>query len=167
MKLTFSNLFICTISVLALVSMSLTTNEIANPNAEMDKVIDQWHQAAAVGDSAGFFGLMTADAIYLGTDEKERWDRTSMGKDLGKYFNGKKAWKFIPYNRKYIVLEDKKSILFDECLSTWMGPCKATGKLTKVKGKWLISYYNLNVAVSNDVVKQYLTLLPSDQILKE
>jgi len=167
MKLTFSNFLLLLMLFFGINCISLTYTDIDNPKTEMDEVIDRWHRAAATGDSAAFFGLMTTDAIYLGTDEKERWDRTSMAKDLGKYFNGKKAWKFIPYNRIFMTLEDKKTMLFDECLNTWMGPCKATGKLSKVKGKWLISYYNLSVAVSNDVVKQYLTLLPSDKILKD
>ena len=167
MKFPLYQFLMPSVILIAGICLSMTDSEQNYSTSEMDKLIDQWHQAAAVGDSATFFGLMTKDAIYLGTDEKERWDRTSMGRDLGKYFNGKKAWNFIPYNRKYIALEDKKSILFDECLRTWMGPCKATGKLTKVKGRWLISYYNLSVAVSNDVIKQYLSLLPSDNILKD
>lgn len=133
----------------------------------MDEAINKWHKAAAVGDSAGFFGLMTEDALYLGTDEVERWTRTTMGKDLGKYFKGKKAWNFIPYNRIYTSMGNKNSILFDECLQTWMGPCKSTGVLTKVKGEWKISYYNLNVAVSNDVVKDYIKLLPEAKVFKD
>ena len=122
---------------------------------------------AAIGDSVGFFSRMTEDALYLGTDETERWTRTTMGKDLGKFFNGKKAWHFIAYNRIYTALDDKNTILFDESLKTWMGPCKSTGMLRKVKGKWLISYYNLNVAVSNAVVKDYLKLLKEGEILKD
>ncbi|MBK8844077.1 MAG: hypothetical protein IPO33_15205 [Saprospiraceae bacterium] len=48
-----------------------------------------------------------------------------------------------------------------------MGPCKSTGMMRKVKGKWLISYYNLNVAVSNAVVQNYLKLLKEEEILKD
>lgn len=47
---------------------------------EQNKVIDAWHHAAAVGDSATFFGLMTEDAVYLGEILKGgiglRWHET-------------------------------------------------------------------------------------------
>ncbi len=166
MKSTLINLLLFSPVFFGLSYLSLFSIPSDNSKSDMDKVIDNWHKAAAVGDSVGFFSLMTPDAIYLGTDETERWDRTSMGKDLGKYFNGKKAWKFIPYNRIYTSLGSKNFILFDECLQTWMGPCKSTGRLTRVKGQWKISYYNLNVAVPNDVVNEYLKLLPETKVLK-
>ena len=120
--------------------------------------LDNWHNAASHGDSLGFFGLMTNDAIYLGTDESERWTRTTMIRDLGKYFRDKQAWKFT----------GSKNILhFDEILSTWMGPCRGSGLLQKVNGKWYIRFYNLANLVPNDVVKDYINLLPPDKILSE
>lgn len=132
---------------------------------EQNKVIDAWHHAAAVGDSATFFGLMTEDAVYLGTDLSERWDRTSMARDLGKYFRGRKAWHFEPFDRHYYDLKDKNKVMFDESLKTWMGPCRATGVLARVNGKWRIAYYNLSVAVPNQYIKEYIKLLPSEEVL--
>lgn len=167
MKLTFSNFILLGVLFFVIQMISSSYAGAESDHVREDEAINAWHEAAAVGDSAAFFSMMTENAVYLGTDESERWDKTSMGKDLGKYFNGKRAWKFIPYNRIYTELEDKNSILFDECLRTWMGPCKATGILTKEKGNWKISYYNLSVAVPNDNVKDYTKLLPPGKILKD
>lgn len=167
MKFTSGNFLYLFAIAFSLTGLSFTNVQVASSNKEFDEIIDAWHHAAATGDSVGFFSRMTEDALYLGTDETERWTRTTMGKDLGKFFNGKKAWHFIAYNRIYTALDDKNTILFDESLKTWMGPCKSTGMMRKVKGKWLISYYNLNVAVSNAVVQNYLKLLKEEEILKD
>lgn len=94
-------------------------------------------------------------------------DQNDYGERSRQVFQRKKAWHFIAYNRIYTALDDKNTILFDESLKTWMGPCKSTGMMRKVKGKWLISYYNLNVAVSNAVVQNYLKLLKEEEILKD
>ncbi|MBK9017797.1 MAG: nuclear transport factor 2 family protein [Saprospiraceae bacterium] len=51
----------------------------ANPDlAAIHKLMDAWHHAAAVADEDTFFGSMTPDGIYLGTDASERWLRDEM-----------------------------------------------------------------------------------------
>lgn len=167
MRISISGILFVAILMIGLAALYSFHYTTGNEQQVMDEVIEAWHDAAARGDSAAFFGRMTKEAIYLGTDESERWDRTSMARDLGRYFNGKKAWKFVSYNRHYIALKDRNSILFDECLKTWMGPCKATGLLSREKGSWKIAYYNLSVAVPNDYVKQYTKLLLSGDILTD
>ncbi len=157
-----------TLMLLCLASVAVAFSSFKNDSSreEQNKVIDAWHHAAAVGDSATFFGLMSEDAVYLGTDLSERWDRASMARDLGKYFRGRKAWHFEPYDRHYYDMKGKK-VMFDESLKTWMGPCRATGVLAKVSGKWKIAYYNLSVAVPNAYVKEYIKLLPSGEVLTD
>ncbi len=167
MRISISGILLVTFLIIVLAAAYSFNVSVGKDQKIMDETIDAWHAAAARGDSVAFFGSMTEKAIYLGTDEAERWDRASMARDLGRHFNGKKAWKFQSYNRQYTDLKDRNSILFDECLKTWMGPCKATGMLSREKGRWKISYYNLSVAVPNDYVKQYTKLLPSGAILTD
>src|SRR5690349_16554349 len=38
-------------------------------------VLDDWHAAAAAADEERYFGLMTEDSVFLGTDATERWDK--------------------------------------------------------------------------------------------
>lgn len=129
--------------------------------------LDEWHAAASLGDSSGFFSRMTPDAVYIGTDATERWTRTSMGKDLGKHFDGKKAWHFIASNRHYAATGNPNVIHIDENLQTWMGPCRGSGLVRKINGKWYISLYNLANTVPNAHIKEYVSLLPPTEVLKD
>lgn len=132
---------------------------------QINTMLDDWHNAASLGDSIRFFSKMTSNSAYLGTDISERWTKEEMIKDLGKYFNGNEAWHFLPYDRN--IFTDGKSIFFEEKLRTWMGPCKGFGVVSFRDNAWKIVYYNLNVAVPNVVIKQYVELLPADSILNK
>ena len=50
------------------------------------KVIDDFHDAAAHGDKQRYFGHLTNDAVYLGTDEWERWPKHP---DFDDYVDGR------------------------------------------------------------------------------
>ena len=62
-------------------------------------LLDDWHRAAAIADEDVFFGSMTADGIYLGTDATERWERDEMKEWSKKYFERESAWDFTPISR--------------------------------------------------------------------
>src|SRR5690349_10642917 len=40
-------------------------------------VLDDWHAAAAHADEDRYFGHLADDAVFLGTDAKERWDKAA------------------------------------------------------------------------------------------
>jgi hypothetical protein len=46
----------------------------------VNRVIDDWHQAASVADENTYFGHMSPDAVFLGTDATERWELTSFSR---------------------------------------------------------------------------------------
>src|SRR5688572_28513368 len=54
----------------------------------IDSLINAWHHAAAVADEDGFFGRMSDDGIYIGTDATERWLRDELRAWSAKYFDG-------------------------------------------------------------------------------
>ncbi len=133
------------------------------PNADIaaiNKLMDAWHHAAAVADEDTFFGSMTADGIYLGTDASERWLRDEMKVWSKKYFDRDTAWAFTPHDRHVYFSENGQIAWFEELLDTWMGPCRGSGVLVKTADGWKIRHYDLAVAVSNDVVNDYIKLLP-------
>ena len=43
-------------------------------SAEVARVLDDWHDAAASADEARYFGHLSSDSVFLGTDATERWD---------------------------------------------------------------------------------------------
>ena len=124
--------------------------------AELDTLMDRWHRAAATADSAAFFGAMSADGVYLGTDATERWLRDSMAHWAAPYFRREVAWAFAPRERHWSFGADGRVAWFDEHLDSWMGVVRGSGVLTKVddpapgRPAWELRHYNLALAVPND-----------------
>ncbi len=129
--------------------------------AALDTVMNAWHHAAATADEAVFFGTMSADGIYLGTDATERWLRDSMAVWAAPFFARDTAWAFTPRERHWMLSEDGQTAWFDEHLDSWMGVVRGSGVLTKVanastpfgKTRWQLCHYNLALAVPNDAME--------------
>lgn len=132
----------------------------AQPADDLHAFLDAWHRAAAEADEDVFFGSMAEDGIYLGTDASERWLRDEMAAWAKPYFENESAWAFTPHDRTFYFSEDSTYAWFEELLDTWMGTCRGSGVLhhTPALG-WKIKQYNLAVAVPNDLIRDYLTLL--------
>ncbi len=126
-------------------------------------LINAWHQAAAVADEDTFFGSMVEGGIYIGTDATERWTREEMYELLGKYFERDSAWDFTTTERHVSLHEDGTIGWFDELLDTWMGPCRSSGVVQQIDGKWQIVHYHLSIAVPNDKVDGYLQLIGKER----
>ena len=124
------------------------SNATARP--KLDSLIDAWHRAAATADEDVFFGTMSADGIYLGTDATERWLRDSMQVWAAPYFDREVAWAFTPRERNWMFSDDGAVAWFDEHLDSWMGVVRGSGVLTKVDGQWKLRHYNLALAVPNE-----------------
>jgi ketosteroid isomerase-like protein len=121
--------------------------------------MDNWHQAAARADEKTFFSSMTPDAVYVGTDASERWLRDEMKEWSKEYFMRDSAWSFTPTSRNITLHENGDTAWFDELLDTWMGACRSTGIVEKVDDQWKIKYYHLSVAVPNDKINDYLSII--------
>jgi len=129
----------------------------------IDSMINRWHHAAAIADEATFFGSMTEDGIYIGTDAAERWLRDELALWSKKYFDRESAWKFTPLSRNIRMGPDGHLAWFDELLDTWMGTCRSTGIVVKKDNEWKIIHYHLSIAVPNDKVDAYLELFTKDK----
>ena len=126
----------------------------------IDELATRWHAAAAEADSAAFFGSLTDDAIYIGTDPAEHWTRDEFLAFAAPYFAAGKAWSFTATERHVFYDENQDVAYWDELLDTWMGPCRGTGIARRqADGRWKIAHYTLSVAVPNDKIQPYLELL--------
>lgn len=134
-----------------------------DPVNDIHNLIDAWHKSAAVADEDVFFGSMTDDGIYIGTDATERWTRDEMFELLGKYFERDSAWDFTATERNITIVDGGEVAYFDELLDTWMGACRSSGVVQKVEGKWKIAHYHLSIAVPNDQVDGYLKLIGKER----
>ncbi|MBB4080450.1 ketosteroid isomerase-like protein [Lewinella aquimaris] len=121
---------------------------------QLKDLATNWHAAAASADLDAFFGAMTPDAIYIGTDPGEHWTREEFYAFAKPYFDAGKAWEFTATERHVFYDPDAKVAYWDELLDTWMGPCRGTAVVKRdQKGEWKIAHYTLSMTVPNERVE--------------
>ena len=148
MKIIYS-FFIFSISVL---SYSQSSQE------QINTFLDKWHHAAAVADEDVFFGSMTQDARYIGTDATENWERDELKEWSKKFFDRETAWDFKRIERNVYLNEDQKLAWFDETLDTWIGICRGSGVVIWTDEGWKLKHYVLSVTLPNEKTNEFLKL---------
>ena len=139
-----------------LVSLAATTCSKAPPAAPPSKeaiaaVLDDWHDAAAHAEEDRYFGHLAEDAVFLGTDAKERWDKAAFRAYAHPHFAKGKAWSFRSVRRDIAVDPSGLIAWFDEDLETQnLGPARGSGVLVNRGSGWKISQYNLAITVPNE-----------------
>jgi ketosteroid isomerase-like protein len=132
------------------------------PEVAVNQFIDNWHKAAARADADAFFGSMTKDAIYIGTEAGERWLRDELREWSKKYFEGESAWDFKPTVRHVYFSANGDYAWFEERLNTWMGECHGSGVLKLANKGWKIEHYHLSVTVPNDKIDAFKKLIENE-----
>lgn len=143
------------LAIVALASATVchgqTTSGAAPREAEVDAMIDDWHAAAAAADEKRYFGHLSEDSIFLGTDATERWTKKEFYDYAHPHFAKGKAWTFKPVRRDVIFSTDGDLAWFDEDLETvGLGPCRGSGVVRRDGGAWKIVHYNLTLTIPND-----------------
>ena len=133
-----------------------------SPTESINQFMDNWHKAAATANVDLFFGSMTKDGIYLGTDKTEKWTRDEMAKWANEYFQKESAWSFTATERDIYFSEDGNTAWLNEKLDTWMGVCKGTAVLVLKPEGWKIALYDLSVTIDNNKIDQFLELIKED-----
>lgn len=122
-----------------------------NVKSEINLVLNNWHKAAADANFNNYFNVMTEDAIYIGTDATENWNKQEFIKFAKPYFDRGKAWNFTALERNIYFSSDNKTVWFDELLNTQMKICRGSGVLVRdEKGNWKIKQYVLSMTIPND-----------------
>jgi ketosteroid isomerase-like protein len=121
-----------------------------NDKATINSVLDNWHKAAATVNFDAYFAAMTDDAIFIGTDATENWNKKAFQDFAKPYFDKGKAWSFTALERHIYFSKDGKTAWFDELLNTQMKICRGSGVLIKVKNTWKIKHYVLSMTIPND-----------------
>ena len=126
---------------------------------QANQMIDAWHEAASKADFDAYFGMMSENSIFIGTDAHERWSKKEFMDFARPYFEKGETWDFTPTLRHVLYTNTGSTILFDELLDTWMGTCRGSGIIEPVDNEWKIVHYHLAIAVPNEVIQDYLKLL--------
>lgn len=121
---------------------------------EINRVLDDWHNAAAETDFERYFSHFASDsAIFMGTDATEYWTVAEFKPWSKPYFEDGMAWNFTPVQRHIYIAEEAETAWFDEVLGTPnLGPTRGTGVLVRADTTWKIAHYNLSIPIPNAIV---------------
>lgn len=137
-------------NLMILMTIVTTLNAQEKDKTQINSMLDNWHQAAANVNFNDYFNALTEDAIYIGTDASENWNKTQFKAFAKPYFDKGKAWNFTALERNIYVSKDGKIAWFDELLNTQMKICRGSGVLVKVKNVWMIKHYVLSMTIPNE-----------------
>lgn len=121
-------------------------------------VLDNWHKAAAEAKFDNYMNILTDDAIYIGTDATENWNKKDFMTFAKPYFDKGKAWSFTALERHVYLDKSGKTAWFDELLNTQMKICRGSGVLEKIKGEWKIKHYVLSMTIPNDNMNEVIKI---------
>lgn len=146
--------FLCAFVCLLAAGAAVASCATVAPPSEKDvaAVVDDWHAAAAAADEERYFGHLTDDAVFLGTDATERWTKAEFRVWAHPHFAKGKAWSFASVRRSVSFSPDGSVAWFDEDLATPnLGPARGSGVLVRRGDAWKIAQYNLSVPIPNGV----------------
>jgi hypothetical protein len=150
-----------TVTLLLFSSFASYTNPENKEQEQITIVLDNWHKAAADANAKLYFGALTDDAVFIGTDATENWNKKEFEAFAKPYFDKGKAWDFKPLERHIYLSKDQKTAWFDELLDTWMKVCRGSGVMVKVGNEWKIQHYVLSMTVPNDNTNEVIKIKAS------
>lgn len=147
--------------LLALLCCVIAAADSTEPSVEaIGRVIDDFHDAAAHGDKARYLGHLSEDAVFMGTDEWERWPKHPdfVAYVEGRFENGS-GWTYRSVERTIRVSESADIAWFDEVLfSERNGRFRGTGVLTLQDDGWKITHYAMSFLILNENWEEVIDL---------
>jgi ketosteroid isomerase-like protein len=136
------------LTIIAALFFALTSSLAADEKDNVSNTLSDFHEAASKADWNAYFGLMSDDAIFLGTDAGERWDKAT----FQGYASKTSGWTYTLRERNINLTPDGNSAWFDELLdSESYGTSRGTGVLIRTNDGWKISQYHLTFPIPNDL----------------
>lgn len=127
-------------------------------NNDVNQLVDLWHKAASDANFKQYFDVMADDAIFIGTDATEYWNKQEFENYAKPHFDKGKAWSFTTLERHIYFDSTGKTAWFDELLDTQMKICRGSGVLVKTGGQWKIKHYVLSMTIPNETSKSVITI---------
>jgi ketosteroid isomerase-like protein len=138
------------LSILLFSSFISADQDNTKEKANINSTLDAWHKAASEANYNAYFSLMTEDAIFIGTDATENWNKKDFQAYAKPHFDKGKAWSFTALERHIYFDKTGKTAWFDELLNTQMKICRGSGVLVKIGKEWKIKHYVLSMTIPND-----------------
>jgi hypothetical protein len=155
-------------------SQTTATDIVAKIDTQSNKkqiaaMLDSFNVAAARADYDGYFNYFTEDAVFIGTDATENWDKKAFMVWAKRFFDKKTTWNFTSIQRHIYFGKNADIAWFDELLSTQMKICRGSGVVVKQGNDWKVQQYVLSMTIPNDlsdgIVKQKAPL--EDSIINQ
>lgn len=129
---------------------------------QANSALDDWHQAASVGDRDRYVAHFALDAVFLGTDRTERWDLAEFTAYVDQYFKPGSGWTYVPIERFVTLSSDGSIAWFDERLSSHSyGEVRGTGVLRREGDAWRIVHYSMTFTIPNAVAREVVEVVRS------
>ena len=146
-----------------------TANNFANDTKTINTTLEAWHVAAGKADFENYFKYFTDDAVFIGTDATENWNKKDFMVFSKPYFDKGKAWNFKSLERHIYFDATGNTAWFDELLDTQMKICRGSGVLTKQGDDWKIKQYVLSMTFPNAAIDSVLKFKspPEDDLIKK
>lgn len=125
---------------------------MANDRIQISAVLDSFNTAAAKADIDRYFSYFAENAVFIGTDATENWDKASYMKWAKPHFDKGKTWNFKSVERHIYLDKSGNTAWFDELLDTQMKICRGSGVLTREGTEWKIQQYVLSMTIPNSEV---------------
>jgi ketosteroid isomerase-like protein len=150
------------LTIVGLLSFSAYANEkiALTTQHNIEHVLKSFHAAAANADSQAYFNLLTADAVFLGTDATERWEKPAFKAFVEPYFSKGSGWTYTPTAQNISLSQDGETAFFDELLlNESYGQCRGSGMLRLTAKGWKIAQYNLSIPLPNALAKEVVATI--------
>jgi len=144
--------------LLLVVTACAPIKNMENQKNEINSILDNWHKAAAEANYEKYFGAMSQESIFIGTDATENWNKKEFQAFAKPYFDKGKAWSFTAIERNIYFSSDGKTVWFDELLNTQMKICRGSGILVQENGQWKIKHYVLSMTIPNENVDEVVKI---------
>ncbi len=157
------------LSILLFSSFISANQDINKEKEKINSVLDTWHKAAAEANYNSYFNLMSDDAVFIGTDATENWNKAAFQAYAKPHFDKGKAWSFTALERHIYFDKTGKTAWFDELLNTQMKICRGSGVLIKIGKEWKIKHYVLSMTIPNDNTNEVIKIKASleDAMIKK
>ena len=153
--------------ILTLVScrpgMQAETTALQNDETIINNLLITFHLSAAQADEARYFACLDSNAVFIGTDAAERWDKASFQAWAKPYFEQGQAWRFTAVDRNITIDVSGRIAWFDELLDTQMKLCRGSGVLEKTVEGWKIKQYVLSMTIPNSLVDTVVRLKSKEE----
>ena len=149
MKKRVSSLYILSFLISSCSEPSVEEHTTTGDSLQIVQMLDQFNDAAANADFNNYFNFFTEDAIFIGTDATENWNKTSFMTWAKPHFDKKKTWHFKSIDRHVYFSKTTDIAWFDELLNTQMKICRGSGVLIKQNNQWKIQQYVLSMTIPN------------------